>query len=710
MNQITGAPLDYTFGLEFNYALWTKDTVLTLTNVPWNNDYRDIVDHKTHANLNAYINAHETTNARITGVSQANINRPVKINIPVNRASRFNYLRASNPIQPGILDTQQDYFYFITGVNYIAGNTTELIVQLDLWSTYGINVEFGNSYIERGHVGIANSKNFDNYGRDYLTKPEGLDVGGEYVTKKYRTKKVMSLNAGAAVGYDILVASVIDLEAEAGDVATGPKLVTASGGLFSGLPAGASYYVFKSVESLTAFLGNNASKPWVTQGIISITIIPSMNRYSPGFAQGAGNFVKAPTAALNTLTHSIEANWRTSVAFNPDLIPARYAALKKFYTYPYMVIEMTTWNGTPIILKPESWNDASATIIERANLVPPNQRIVFAPQHYNSALSSGVDDNGKGAGDDGGDYLDIATMISNLPTMAILNNAAIGYMASNFNSIAYQNQSADWSQQRALQGMSTSFDQASAGMDLSSQMANIGINSDRATVAQGNQNAVNQAGLSAVTAVGTGLANGGVGVAGGMASAAAGLASTGMTLGNNNAMQGIRTGSAIAANSAQNSNTGYVRDTNYLLAQYSARGDYQNTIAGINAKVQDAKMTQPTTSGQVGGEAMNIVHNNVEVSLRWKTIDKSAMVSIGEYWLRYGYAVQQFARVSQLMVMSKFTYWKLSETYIKTAPMPESYKQAIRGIFEKGVTIWANADDIGMIDIADNVPLTGVTL
>ena len=42
--------------------------------------------------------------------------------------------------------------------------------------------------------------------------------------------------------------------------------------------------------------------------------------------------------------------------------------------------------------------------------------------------------------------------------------------------------------------------------------------------------------------------------------------------------------------------------------------------------------------------------------------------------------------------------------------MPETYKQAIRGILEKGVTVWSNPNDIGNIDTADNEPLEGIYL
>ena len=153
------------------------------------------------------------------------------------------------------------------------------------------------------------------------------------------------------------------------------------------------------------------------------------------------------------------------------------------------------------------------------------------------------------------------------------------------------------------------------------------------------------------------------------------------------------------------------RDTNRDLAEFSAQGDYANTIAGINARVQDAALTQPSMRGQYGGDIVNVNHGTSELSLRWKMLSGAALTAVGEYWLRYGYAIHRFGQIpSSLMVMTNFTYWKLSESYIRTAPMPESFKQAIRGIFEKGVTVWSDPAKIGTIDVADNAALTGVTL
>ena len=710
MSQATDPPNYTDFNTEFNYAVWTADTVITLTNVPWNNDYRDIVKFANRAALDSYINASASTNTQIDDSSYARVSFPVKLDIPFDKAFKYNYLRAANPAQPIAGSSPQSFYYFITDVRYNAPNTTEIIVQLDLWQTFGYDITLGNSFIERGHIGIANSKNFDNYGRDYLTIPEGLDTGGEY-----QIIDKSSIYLGTP---DVLVASTVDLTADPGTVAA-PLLHSARGSVFSGMPSGAEYYVFSSMGSFLLFMANNSGKPWITQGIISITLIPRVSIYWPGFVYGAsGEPVAAPEDKPIRISKQMKTDWRNDADIL-NSIPVRHRYLRKFFTYPYMVLELTTWTGTPIVLKPESWADDDATVTERLAVIPPNQRIVYVPRRYNALPTSTVESDAEGYKDDSGEYLDFATMIANFPTFAIVNNMAVGYLAQNAHGIAFQNQAADWSQQKALRGNEVSYDQASSGIELANQL---GITSRNADILQtGLHN--NAIGASAIMGSLGGVGGGAVsGMVGGPAGAAIGGvgAATGGIMGNLNTMHqqrvnndslAIRNAAASQSNADSMGNSRYIRDTNKNLADYAAKGDYENTIAGINARVQDARLTQPTTSGQLGGETMNLINGEQGISLRIKMIDQAHIRAIGDYWLRYGYAVNQFATIpASLMVMTKFTYWKLSETYIQAGNMPESFKQAIRGIFEKGVTVWGNPADIGTNDWGQNAALGGITL
>ena len=57
--------------------------------------------------------------------------------------------------------------------------------------------------------------------------------------------------------------------------------------------------------------------------------------------------------------------------------------------------------------------------------------------------------------------------------------------------------------------------------------------------------------------------------------------------------------------------------------------------------------------------------------------------------------------------MQNFTYWKLAETnLLPESNCPQNYRNTIRGIFEKGVTVWRNPDDINNLDIGSN-PIVG---
>jgi hypothetical protein len=711
----------------FNYSVWTPGTVVTLTNVPWNNDYRDIVNFGNNTALDNFINNAVGSSLKVTDINYAKPNMPVRLEIPFNKAQQYNYLRATNPQSP-VGDISKSYYYFVTDIQYVTPDVTQFNVQLDVWQTFGYQVTFGNCYIERGHIGIANENAFDNYGRDYLTVPEGLDQGGEYFTIYAHNETVISIapaNNTGGIGNILVVSSVI-LEGDTGDY-TAPKLQSANGGNMQGLPSGASYYVFDAYN-FAAFMSAYADKPWITQGIMSITMIPNPSRYNYGSGLGFQPVnldlgILAYKAASTMQDHGrytqTVLNWRDNNSATGIMaqFPERYRPLKKFMTYPYMIIELTTFGGPPTILKPESWRDPDAKVHEKAVLAPPNQKVVIYPNGYNAAGSyttvhRQADDGSQQYYDDYGDYLDTATQIANFPTLTIVNNMAIGYLASNMNGLAQQRNQADWSQQKSLASNQTSYDQATSGISTNADNGVYQRNAAIQTTQQANRMQGYQAIQGGATSVARGLQSPTpTALVGSAIDIGNQAASYMLNTQNNNALLNINNSSAVGQMQNNVNNSSFVRDTNKDLADWSAKGDYSMAIGAINAKTQDAQLTQPSTSGQAGGEAFNIVNGGAMYSLRWKIPNSNSIRTIGEYWFRYGYAVQLFSRMpNSLMVMTNFTYWKLKETYILNAAIPETFKQAIRGIFEKGVTVWTDPNKIGVIDIADNDPLPGITL
>lgn len=686
-------------------------------------DYRDIVHFANKAALDTYIDAHSGPGYNIPNVSYAKPGQPIRINMPFNRVYKWNYVRATNPAQPlgAGVDAEASFYYFITDIKYINPSVTEIQVQLDVWQTFSRDVSFGQCFIERGHIGIANSQNFDDYGRTWLTVPEGLDIGNEYIISDVYEHELVNINdevLDLEDLYGIVVCSTTSLNGDFGTI-DNPKLKTGSGSLFERLPNGCEIYYFDEPASYLLWMGYMKDFPWVTQGILSITVVP---RITGGVLPGSfspknfGKLVGDPTwdesIKMYTLTNVytlptqsiiMSENFRADFAVN-----SRYSHLKKFLTYPYSLIELTTFSGNPLILKPECINTFGLVIERMTHLAPPNPRIIFYPKGYN-APAGNTDIHG-------GEFLNMMTGIFDLPMFAINNNSYLGYMASNRNAIAYQHSSADWSQQRAMRGADTAYRQADKSMDAMNSSTYARNNAAGRAMALQNQVLGQRSVQSGANSVIDGLQQAATrDVLGGVTNAlqGAGNAMADYAIGSNQNFQqnAITTGLTSQQNDIAQGLAAFNRDTNVGYAEFAAKGDYANNIAAINAKVQDARLLQPTTSGQIGGDAFMLAAYKWGVWARLKTIQPAAQRVIGEYWLRYGYAVNTFGQMpSDYQCMENFTYWKLHETYLTSGTCPETFKQTIRGIFEKGVTVWNNPAKIGQTDMADNTPRSGVTL
>ena len=723
MNALTDRPNSYEFGYDFNYNVWTPDTTVTLTNVKWDMQYRDVPRFPDKsAGLNRYIDRPTAGNVQYRNASYHKADQPVLLDIAYNKAVGFNYLRVSNPLQPiegG--DVKRDFYYFIRAVEYVAPNTTMLVLQLDVWQTYGYDIRVTQAFIEQGHIGIANQDQFKNYGRTYLTVPEGLSVGTEYQTVTHRTYPIMTTASGQ---HDILIISTVDLEGSYGTVDK-PIQNTAKGGSMHGVPSGASQYIIDDITKFRAFMAAMSEFPWISSSITSISMIPPVDRYDMSttaavVANGSIN-VKQPTGGKpKEYRKAFWRNWRDEII---GYIPHRYQHLKKLLTSPYMMIEMTVFSGTPVVLKPESWDNPDAFIGERASLLPPSQRIMAYPMRYNARPVSPVTiltDGTAQPKDDGGNFVDTATQVAALPTFAIVNNQGILYQAQNAHSLAYQHQSADWSQQLALRGADLAAQQATGAMNAASSANSINQGADISGVTIQNAYMADQTRMDIAFGMGSAMMNapaqGGVNGAMSVANTAVGslksALSTTMAQNNNNANLGNRNNQAQALHNTSQGQSLMVRDSNMQYAGQAARGNYANTIAGINARVNDAELTPPSVSGQMGGELMNLIHDNMNISLRFKMMDDSTMAAVGEYWLNYGYKVNRFCRniPADFMVMDKFTYWQMKEAYLSDAKIPEGFKQALRGSLETGVRFWSNPDDIGTLDPADNRPKEGVRI
>ena len=734
--------------INFSYAKWTPNTRFKLCNVPWDMGYRDIVVWDRQAQQ-AYFS--RLDGVEFSNCTMAKYGLPVRLPLPFAQASRYNYLIATNDYD---FDTPRSWYYFVQSCDYVNANTTQLSLQLDVWQSFQHDVRFGTAYVERGHVGIANERQMDDFGRGSLDLPEGLDTGKTLINATTAYMPLATVENGR-VACGVIIVSTTDLTVDPGDL-TNPKTTTASGSIFENQYNGTQLIYLTSVDDLQIVFGLGANYPWVTQGICGIYAVP---RLPDGLLRNQGEctklFGKQVTGLKGRIIHLYQntvhgtdryADVMTVRDFRDNFhIPQRYRHLKKLLTAPYAVVQCSCLNGTSIEYSPEQIPSKDLTIREAWQYAPPQPRLNFWVPNYAAQYADqwSVLPDDMGLPFDKGDMLDAAFGITNFPTFMAVNNGSALALANSAYTRQYAQRSADWSYQKTQMGVNNAYAQAQLGTQYASEANRLGSSNRNSMNAINNQAAqmatdltlknlgfnnqmaqLNTIGSGALGAVGS-LATGNVGgAAGAVAGAAIGAWTNQQTYDNNvssanqqlantqttnNASTSQANAYSLAQTNLNNQQSMQFADLNRQLAQATAQGDYANVIAGIDAQVQQTQTTPPTTSGALGGDSFNLANGIIGVCVKFRRLSDAALHTVGEFWLRYGYYIQRFMLMpANLMVMSNFTYWKVHELYLRSSTCPEEYRLTIKGIFESGVTVWKDPDRIGVTDYADNEPLAGI--
>lgn len=717
MSEIYAMPPETRAGLSFDYSVWSAGSVITMVNVPFDNTYRDIVDwksygHTPYAYVKSFNNMHKVEINQMTYLAQG---KPIRIPTPFTKANQYNYVMVENPGRPvnniGFEGyTPSVFFYFITSIDYIAPNTTQLTLQLDVWTTYYQRINFGRSYLERGHMGIAATDSFDNYGKNWLTQPEGLDMGSEHqIIRTYRRMLADITNND----YSVIVTSTVNLDVENGyGDANNPRVSMADPSNAEGLPNGVEIYVCTYKDFRQGMLGLK-NYPWIAQGIGSITIVPKDIVDFGGTKIDVGK--DSGTGKWTWLTnHSVYINRNyslTDASFRSEflsLLPKEYQELKKFVTSPYCIVELTTYSGNPVEFRPESIRTAGININQYAHVAPPNPSLFLTIRDYNTITESVIVERRAGkVTNEYGEGWDMCTGYTSLPTFSAVNNSSLNALASSAHTAAAQVNNAKWQQQRAQRAATAARDVANAGIAATQAGAENSMWGNSAMADSqsryNNMRATVQATQGAMTALG-----GVMGLNGSAAGAGIGQAATAgvsAMINNSQAQSTANIQNQLASGASQISQQQQrtVRDTNYELAQFAANGDYEAAIASINGQRQDMQVIPPSVVGQTSGYVSSMVSNGLVIDARIRSVSPAAMRSIGDFWLRYGYLMNTWIKFPKtLSLMTEFTYWKMAECYLVDTTIPEGFKASVRGIFEKGVTVWRSPQRIGNTNIRNN--------
>jgi hypothetical protein len=170
------------------------------------------------------------------------------------------------------------------------------------------------------------------------------------VTVNQQYKSLISMD-GKNLNYGVIVVSTVDLSANAGSQEK-PSLTTAGGSLFENMANGAEILYFKDIQSIQVFMGVGSTFSWITQGIVNMYMIPSLD---DDFLKQSGYVVdklfgKTLPSELNNRIYRFPQSATNAPSRYEDIItindfrdnfniPKRYKNLKKLKCYPYSTVD-----------------------------------------------------------------------------------------------------------------------------------------------------------------------------------------------------------------------------------------------------------------------------------------------------------------------------------------------------------------------------------
>lgn len=675
---------------DFSSQSWPTGTSVKLINVPWDSAYKDVVQFDDILARDEWLDGQPAAAMATTRMTYIAPGQPILLPCPLTTAERFNYLFVDNPGYSITDDVDRfvalprRYCYFITQLDYISPAVCSAQLQLDVWTTWGPSCRFKRAFVAQGHAAIANRNLWDGSSlaqitsekmRRYLSAPEAVDAGGEYLPVS-TTWTDLTKTASGEPGTFIGVMSSVDLSAGWG-TATNPSILTASGSVQEGMLCGVQVVYFKTQDFL-ALLNDLRDAPWVARNIMQVWIAVGMLTVMVRRGTIHGHDYYQPTAGSPSdyFIGSIDVGAALTTHFNAHRLVA-----PKLMTAPYSFVELNAFEGSPLVLRPQRLSSLSDMILVANGLsLAPWDRIAVFPLYYGSGITprditytrQAIEGNIVDARLHNGDFLDAALWISDLPRFSFSSDGYLQWLASGAHSRAWTYQNNDWNYHKTALERELAYSQGGENLDLA-----------RRQQAESQNMWQNQLMWRTATALADDFTADPIESIGN-------LTRTALSAQLDYASNDLKNRQFIESNDLARRQM----DQNYSLQGYAMQGDYQQTLARLMATQRDAEITPPSVVGSAGGNGWNYAMGRLGFRTTICVPSPGQEAILFDYFTRFGYAINEMMDMPRdLRLMTEFTYWKLQESFIE-GPIIESAKQAIRGIFERGTTVWSAPENI----------------
>ena len=158
---------------------------------------------------------------------------------------------------------------------------------------------------------------------------------------------------------------------------------------------------------------------------------------------------------------------------------------------------------------------------------------------------------------------------------------------------------------------------------------------------------------------------------------------------------------ALATQTTETDNATYSREANVV----AEKANLVQKQLEAEAQYKNARLQKPVTYSEYSGDFSQDIYKRRGVRFNVRTQSKSAIAQVGDAFLRFGYALHRVWDMSNGFHYGKhFTFWKAEDIWINDGNgVANTATNTIGQILMKGVTVWKNPDEIGMIGIYDNI-------
>lgn len=532
------------------------------------------------------------------------------------------------------------FYAFITSYDFISPNVTRISYQIDVYQTWLFDMVWQTTYVEREHT-----TRFNQDGTPVInTLEEDLNYGSDYriiYKRKCNDDNIIWLVAITKSSIDQILGAVTSTTGRVGNIYQPLNYTLVPVDLDGTLTT-----INGKVGGDTFLMGLGQNSSTVGQ-LVSLFFTPYVpfdysidGNNNITTSDGNVHFVDGG-AVGGFYSYYGSSQWTPkNYSVNSDMfsLMPNYSE-SKLYMYPYTVIELTDMQGNTATLKPQNF-DSKALSFDIMGSISSQPKTAIYPHGYLGNTTGNVKD------------FTCGIINNNICDIPIVDDYTASYMQANRNSIATTNK---YAMDNALRGVSQN--------NANNRLNNAIIDKEQK---YGQMDMYAGALSSALS-----LNLGGL------------LKSTYQGVKNYDLTEGRR--------ASMNLNNEFANKNLMINAEQS--------IGLTQAKIQDINNIPPTVSNLGNNTMFDTGWKNMHFYVLIKTVREEYAEQLTNYFKMFGYKVNKL-EIPNTKSRENYNYIKTIDANI-IGNIPSNDLSAIKGIFDKGVTIW-HTDAVGDYSLSNN--------